>query len=153
MVNPKARGWITALGMLASVFLAGLLAGAAVVELRGSTRDEEPRREARDRDGRGFSGRRGGGMMPLLPQSVLDELGLSEEQRAGVEEILQRRGTETRAILESMGPRLRAQVDSGHTEVRALLDPGQQEIFDRIHQEMRNRRSRGAPGFGPRGTP
>jgi len=151
MMNPKARGWITALAMLASVFLAGLLAGAAVVELGGSPRDGPSWREVRDRDGRGSRDGRGGPgpgrreMVPLLPESVMEELALSDAQRVALQEILERRGAEAREILESMGPRLRAQVDSGRAEIRALLDPEQREIFDRL-QEMRGRRSRGGAG-------
>ena len=160
-MNPKVRVWITAAAMLASVFLAGLLGGAALVELRGANADGAPPwvvRRPPDGErfggrGQGGPGRRGRGLMPLLPGGLMDELGLSEEQREGVERIMRERGAEAEALLQSMYPRLRAQVDYGHAEIRELLDADQREIFDRLREEFGSRRLnvRGGPGRRPGG--
>jgi Spy/CpxP family protein refolding chaperone len=77
---------------------------------------------------------------------VLDRLSLTEEQRASVDQVMQRRNAETEALLQGMYPRLRAQVDSANVEIRALLTPEQQAEFDRLREEMRP-----PPGGGGRG--
>jgi hypothetical protein len=81
---------------------------------------------------------------------VLDELGLTEVQRAAVEEVLASRRAQTEALLEALYPQLRAQVDSANAEIRALLTPEQQETFDRVRGEMESRRG-GPAGPGDRG--
>jgi hypothetical protein len=88
----------------------------------------------------------------MLPPGVLDQLNLSDEQRASVDEVLSRRRAETEALLEALYPQLRAQVDSANGEIRALLTTEQQEAFDRFRQEMEAGRGR-PPGPGDRGAP
>jgi hypothetical protein len=74
---------------------------------------------------------------------VLDRLSLTEEQRASVDQIMQRRNGQTEALLQDVYPRLRAQVDSANLEIRALLTPEQQTEFDRLREEMRPPAGRG----------
>ena len=91
-----------------------------------------------------------GRVPPLLPPGVLDQLGLTEEQRAQVDQIMSHRSAETEALLQNMYPRLRAQVDSANTEIRALLTPEQQQNFDRLREQ---RQMGPPPGGGGRGGP
>jgi Spy/CpxP family protein refolding chaperone len=143
MIAGKTRVWITAVVMLGSVFLAGLLAGAAVTEMEGPELVRERMgargadRRGPDSRGDGRAGRNGGppgmpggGRVPLLPPSFVERLELSDAQRASLDQLLQRRRSESDAILREMYPRLRAQVDSTHAEIRELLTPEQQAIFD-----------------------
>jgi Spy/CpxP family protein refolding chaperone len=167
MIQPKLSGWVMAAAMLFSVFVAGLLGGAAVTEFRrpepqfrdfrfgpGQDGRSGPGPEGRGGprpDGRGRPGGPGmPGAVPLLPPGALDRLNLTEEQRASVDEVLQRRRAVTEDVLESVYPRLRAQLDSASTEIRVLLTPEQQEAFDRLREEMRQGVRRGG-GSRPRG--
>jgi Spy/CpxP family protein refolding chaperone len=156
----KSSGWVTAAALLFTTFLAGALGGAAVSELSRpgpglrARFEREPGGERRSYVGQRPDGRgrpsgpgMGVGRVPLLPPGTLDRLDLTDEQRASVEEILERRRAETEALLESVYPTLRAQVDSANEEIRAVLTSEQQEAFDRIRDQMRQ----GPPdGRGPR---
>ena len=170
MIQPKLTGWVTAAAMLFSVFMAGLLGGVAVSELRRPDPEFRGGRfgEGPERRGPGFDGRTGGGPrpdgrgrggppgmprgVPMLPPGMLEQLNLSDEQRASVDEVLGRRRAETEALLEALYPQLRAQVDSANGEIRTLLTPEQQQTFDRLREEMEAGRGR-APGSGDRGGP
>ena len=170
MIPAKVSGWVTAAALLVSVFAAGALAGAAVLELRG------PEPEFRGRfggpDGPGGPGdRRGGARVfrsggggppgvrlaapPMLPRGMLERLELSEAQRSAVDSVLVHRRAQSDAVLRSMYPLLRAQLDSANAEIRALLTAEQQEIFDRMREEMRqDMRDGPRPGErGPRPPP
>lgn len=152
MIQPKLSGWVMAAAMLFSVFVAGLLGGAAVTEFRrpepqlrafrfGSGDGRGPGSEGRggprpDGRGRPDGGPGMPGRVPMLPPGVLDRLNLTEEQRAAVDEVLVRRREDTEAVLQAVYPQLRAQVDSASMEIRALLTPEQQETFDRLREEF-----------------
>lgn len=154
MIGGKAKVWITAGAMLLSVFMAGILAGAAVIELDGPPRFGQGG-ELRDgrgpgRDGPGRDGGRGGrggpggaGMIRVLPPGFMEELGLTAEQQAQVDEVLARRRADSEAVLQEMLPRLRALVDSTNVEIRELLTPDQQAQFDAMRESLRDRGQRG----------
>lgn len=164
MISGTAKVWITAGAMLASVFFAGLLTGAAVNEMDGPRRlvrfgsDRDGERGVVIRDGRGPGGPGGSGggrggpgrsLAPMLPPEFMEALALTEEQRAALDSVLVRRREQSQAILQEMYPRLRALVDSTNQDIRGLLTAEQQETFERMWESRRGGRTDGPPRTTP----
>lgn len=114
------------IALLVATFVAGGLAGAASLRVLNAA---EPA-PARGSDCRGRGDR----------DAWLEQLDLSTEQRARVEQVMQRRHAQTKAFWHREGARLRTIVDSTRSEVRALLTPAQQAEYDRLRAERRARR-------------
>ena len=100
--------------LLAVAFLVGLLVGGAAERIRASR------------------------MLPPRPMRQPSELppgferiGLTEEQKAEIVAIFDRRRSGTDSILQEVMPRLWAITDSIHSEIRAILTPEQAEQLDR----------------------
>jgi Spy/CpxP family protein refolding chaperone len=117
--SPGARR-ARAAALLAAVFAAGALAGAAV------DRALVPRPTIRTRIGTSTGG-------------VLDSLGLAPEQRRRVDAALERGRPRIEAAMRDVLPRLRAVSDSIDAEVRAILTAEQRARLDAL-------RARGAGG-------
>jgi Spy/CpxP family protein refolding chaperone len=137
------------LALLLVVFVVGLLGGMAVERVRMVRRAPPPP----DRVGMGP------GIMPPM----FERLGLTEDQRVRIREILEESRPVTDSVLRSSLPRLRAIRDSVRLEVRAVLTPEQQERFDEMERRWGDRGpgewggpmgpgERGRRG-GPRGGP
>ena len=119
-MNGRARG-IAAL-LLLTVFSVGALSGMALEEALGIDWFEfldEDTDEAED--------------------SLLVGLGLSREQRARAEEILERQEDRLEAYWEGRVPEIQGILQASYAEIRALLTPAQQGVFDRRVQELRGR--------------
>ena len=119
--SPRARR-ARAAALLAAVFAAGALAGAAV------DRALAPRPTIRTRIGTSAGG-------------ALDSLGLTPEQRRRVDAALERGRPRIEAAMSDMLPRLRAVSDSIDAEVRAILTAEQRARLD----ALRARGGGGAP--------
>jgi Spy/CpxP family protein refolding chaperone len=127
--GPGGRQRLLGIGVLVLTFLVGAFSGAAiqqVVAARDDTAATEPRRDG----GRDGGPGRERGMFPYRA------LGLSDEQRAQVDAVLQRRTADLDAFWKEHRPELDAIVDSARAEIRRLLTPEQREKYD----EMRRRR-------------
>jgi hypothetical protein len=139
MTNEKR---MAAAALLISVFVAGIVGGAAFSSIIQARSKPDP--------GMGFGAGSPRGMMapwflmgdsaqihrgfaPMaLNGRLSEELDLTEEQRADVLEVLEDRQARASALLDDLGPMLRAQLDSMKSEIRALLTPAQQEVHDRF---------------------
>jgi Spy/CpxP family protein refolding chaperone len=104
---------MVAAAMLLLAFFVGSLAGMAVEEALGidwfDFLDEDNRSAER---------------------ALLTELDLSSEQRARIEEILERREARLEGYWEARIPEMRSLVAGSYEEVRAVLQPAQRERFD-----------------------
>jgi hypothetical protein len=126
--------------MLVASFATGALVGAAGDRLLARD-DDDGRRPPRfafgapHRPGEHVVGKR------VL---LFEPLDLSEGQREGIEDILERRREQMEQSWRRIRPELGALVDSTHDEIRALLTPEQQRLFDRFREDrLRFRRGRG----------
>lgn len=68
---------------------------------------------------------------------LLDRLDLSQDQRARVDAILERRRAQTDRFWAEAGPTLEAIMDSTRAEIRAVLTPEQRELHDRLRRERK----------------
>ena len=136
-ISPR-RVWLLSTVVLVLTFVAGSLAGAAW--------ERHHRTEARRHEGgRGGRGDRHFGEM------LKERYGLSDEQAARVEAIVQRRRPRVDSLMATVQPRVRAMFDSTNAEIRVLLTPEQRVKFDR-DQERRRRdhgRRHRPPGAPP----
>lgn len=155
-----------AAALLISVFVAGVLGGAAGVKLldrrpwmpgadHGMTFDRMGGRSQRPDGMEG--GSRGFGMAPMwLADRLAAQLELTAEQREAVTAILEARRARASEAMEEMGPFLKAQLDSTNMEIRAVLTPEQQERFDefvdREDERMFRRGGFPRPGDSPRSS-
>ena len=70
------------------------------------------------------------------------ELGLTADQRARVDSILQRQQARSRALMRQMAPELQRLADSTRAELREVLTPGQWERMQQLRAERMGRRGR-----------
>ena len=144
----------SAVAVLAAVFFAGIastLAVLRVVEHRDVPSWEERDRRP-DRDRRPFPGGPGGpgGLAELARMELTDRLaqrlGLSDDQRAELDSIMERRRQRAQALMRDLMPRLQGQTDSLQAEIEAVLTPEQQEVFREFARGDRERFRRRGPG-------
>lgn len=114
--------------LLVVTFLAGALAGAAFHQVllareTAPTRVDRPDRHDH-RDGR---------------HSPWEGLGLTPEQQARIDAVLERRKRELDAFWEEHGPQMRAVYDSTRAEIQVILSPEQRAELDRRREERRAR--------------
>jgi Spy/CpxP family protein refolding chaperone len=102
-------------------FVAGAFAGAATMQVVGA---DEPRTFGRPGEGR-------------HGPPFLDRLELTAEQRAEVDQILERRRAQMELFWTKHRPALRGIADSARAEVRAVLTPAQRELEERFMGERR----------------
>ncbi|HUH12210.1 MAG TPA: hypothetical protein VMK65_03840 [Longimicrobiales bacterium] len=130
-ITGSRRSRLLALTLLVVTFLTGALAGAAVnrvlVARDAGTADAEPHRERH----RGPS-----------TEDFLSRIELSDEQRAEVDAILERRRQQIEATWDATRPRMRALVDSTRQEIAAALDEDQRAAYERFLAEHKEREHR-----------
>lgn len=120
------RSRLIGMALLVATFAAGMLAGTAFGRVLSAGEPPAPA-------GAGCESKRG-------PHMILDELDLSDVQRARVDSIMKRRRALTDSLWRHDGARIRAAVDSTRAEIRALLTPEQLAEYDRLRAEHRERR-------------
>ena len=125
-MNRVFRSRLALVALLIAVFVSGGLAGAAGDRLLHAD-------EALERRHRGYGKHHG-------MERLLDELELSQEQRAEIERVLDRHRPRVEAIWDSCKPRMSAHIDSTNAEIRALLTPEQRDTFDGQLREREARR-------------
>jgi Spy/CpxP family protein refolding chaperone len=128
VTGAMARSRWIALAVLSAIFLAGAALGAAALAVLSDDRQEQPERPQPD-------GRWGG---PPGGPSIFDQIGLTAEQKAGMDSIMERRRRQMDAFWEEHNPEVRAIIDSARAEVDRLLTPEQRQQY----QEFRERRRR-----------
>ena len=144
------RTRLLGIGLLVATYIAGAFSGAAFDRLLGadpvnvtrSTTEPAPKKHPDDRDHEPRD----------READIFDRLGLTPEQRARVNEILEARKTHVDAFWNEAGPRLRAIVDSTRAEIREVLTPEQRAEYDRIREERRRRRHDREPGHDTKET-
>lgn len=72
---------------------------------------------------------------------LLDRLDLTQDQRARIDTILERRRAQTDRFWTEAGPTLEAITDSTRAEIRAVLTPEQRELHDRLRRERKAQRA------------
>jgi Spy/CpxP family protein refolding chaperone len=120
MVTAK-RAQTVGLLMLVIIFAVGAMTGAATMRVAGGDR-AEPREAVESRERR---------------PSLWETLDLTPEQRARVDDIMERRRGEVQAFWNEHGPQLRAVMDSARADVREVLTPEQQAIEAEFFAERR----------------
>lgn len=124
---------LTAVLLLAGVFVVGALAGAAWERLSHHRPGPPPHDHH-------------GGPPHGLPPEFTEGLDLTPAQVEQMEEIIERHRPAMESVLDEFLPRLRTVSDSTRAEARAVLTPEQQKIFDRRDHPA----FRGEPaGWGP----
>jgi len=150
-----------ALLSIACVFLVGILVGALGTHLLYVRSLPQPAELSRV----GRPGLQGGPVAgPWLVERLERRLGLSEEQRREIDEILRQSREESDALHEEMLPRIREQLERTRQRIFEVLTPEQREEFERLRKEHRGaerfflggdpRHRRKGPGRrGPRAQP
>lgn len=157
-IESRKSVWIAA-AVLALVFLAGGLAGAAIALV--SRRPAFPHEQALERihlpEIPPAPGAPGG---PVFYKRLGDEfgaeLGLEDAQAERVDSLMEIQRQKADSLLESMGPRLKALMDSTNADIEALLTDEQRERFREMQtrrHEVLIRRSPGPPGTFQRRIP
>ncbi len=117
------------LALLATIFAAGALAGAAFERVS----DRAPAATAAPTDSACEARRKG---------LIVDQVSPTPEQRTRIDAILERRRGQMDAFWEGEGRRLRGIVDSTRNEIREVLTPQQRAEYDRLVAEARARKER-----------
>ena len=120
MVTAK-RAQTVGLLMLVIIFAVGAMTGAATMRVARDDRSD-PREAVESRERR---------------PSLWETLDLTPEQRARVDDIMERRRGEVQAFWTEHGPQLRAVMDSARADVREVLTPEQQAIEAEFFAERR----------------
>lgn len=134
------RTRLLASALLIMTFVVGALVGAAGNRLLSA---REPDRRAgaaaserestdRERDRRGPRGR-------MVDPRLLDEIGVTAQQRARIDAILELRDREAKLLWKDMEPRINAVVKQARGEVRAELTAEQVQKLDSLIAERRAR--------------
>lgn len=124
--------------LLVITFVAGALAGAAVVRVVSA----ESRGEAGVRKHSGSSSIKGSSRRLLLNPEFAKEIGLTADQRARITEILDKRDAEAKALWNGFEPRLHAIGHEVHNEIDKILTPGQQQKLDAALERHRAERKK-----------
>jgi Spy/CpxP family protein refolding chaperone len=158
-IESRRSIWIAA-GVLALVFLAGGLAGAAISLF--ADRPHFPRQRMMERIALpeippAPHGPGGIVFYKRLGDEFGAELDLDEEQAARVDSMMQVQRQKADSLLESMHPRLKALMDSTNADIEAILTEEQRERFrqmqERRHEVLIRRRVPAPPQPpGPPGT-
>ncbi len=109
--RPLLRARLLSAALLAVVFVAGVLVGAATDRAIGSPREHRTRRHGIDAE-------------------VLERMHLDARQQAEVDQILERRRTEAAAVWSEVKPRLNQIVAGTRADLSRVLEPGQLREYD-----------------------
>ena len=123
------RARLVGFGLLAVTFLAGALAGAAIDRTLVDT-DDRRHTEERDRQDRDERER----------SYIIDRVEMSEEQRAAIDSILERRVDRMRAVWREVEPHLDAITDSARTEIMDVLTAEQRTEYEAMLDRAREKR-------------
>lgn len=115
--------------LLILTFVAGALAGAAVIRVVGA---EAPRPERRE-----GPAMRNGPRRLLLDEQFSKELGLTKEQRTKIREILDRRDAQAKQLWDGVEPQLREFGKQVHDEIQQVLTAEQQKKLDAAIEQRR----------------
>jgi Spy/CpxP family protein refolding chaperone len=132
MINGRSKAW--ALGLLVGVLLLGAVAGAAVdrVLLRDAAVTQTRERRDGDRDRR-----------TRYIDWLTAELGLTEQQRAQVDAIVERNREQVAALWQETRPRYEELQSHLRQEIREILNDEQrakyQELLEKQAAERRRR--------------
>jgi hypothetical protein len=131
MTTASTRTRLLGAGLLAGVFVAGGLAGAALNQVRDVSADSSPpaaaeREEPRERPCR-------------VPFGYLN---LTAEQRTRIDGVFERRREQLDAFWKDNGPRYEMIVDSTRAEFRSVLTPEQLTEYERRRDEQHQREAR-----------
>ena len=122
--QPTRRLRFQAVGLLAVALVVGILVGVAGERLRVT--QSEPYR-------RGFV--RDSGLLP----PPLEGIGLTEIQRAQIEEIFQSRRNRTDSIMRVVLPQIRFHIENVRSAIAGILTPEQLDQMDKEFAAMRLR--------------
>ncbi|HEX6938895.1 MAG TPA: hypothetical protein VF158_05745 [Longimicrobiales bacterium] len=123
-----ARARLLGALLLAVVFVGGAFSGAVVDRMLASDPSPAAEPSGRDRgDGGDDCGRR--------RRSTLDRIDLTPEQRARIDQVLERRRVQMDSFWVEARPQLRAIIDGAREEIRAVMTPEQRAEYDRLRAE------------------
>ena len=122
--EPTRRLRFQAVGLLAIALVIGILVGVAAERLRVT--QSEP-------DRRGFV--RDSGLLP----PPLERIGLTQTQRAQIEEILLSRRNRTDSIMRVVLPQIRFHIENVRSEIAGILAPEQLDQLNKEFEAMRLR--------------
>lgn len=138
-IRPLRRARMLSAALLAMVFVAGVLVGAATDRAIGAP---------------GWQKHKPGGRHGPDAE-VLERLQLDERQEQQIQTILERRRAEASAIWSEVKPRLNQVVVETRDDLSRVLTPEQLEEYDRLMAERSRRREsrfgKGQPKGGSRG--
>ena len=135
--------------LLVITFVAGALAGAAVVRVVSA----ESRAVAGERGTTGKPQMRGGPRRLLLDEQFQKEIGLTDEQRARITQNLDRRDVEMKRLWDGFEPRLKQFGQQVHAEIQEVLTADQQaKLNAALEQRRGQRKHRDCPGDSARAT-
>jgi Spy/CpxP family protein refolding chaperone len=123
-----SRMRLAGMALLVTTFAVGMLAGTAFGRVLSAREPGAPTAAECERE-------RG-------PHHIFDELALSPEQRAQIDAIMAQRRARTDSLWRTDGARIRASVDSTRAEIRSVLTPAQASEYDRLRQEMEDKKRR-----------
>lgn len=133
---------MAAAALVISVFVAGIVGGAATMSLLGRNPPDDrpvegkpggPPRMLPPWAPRGDSLRGPKEFSPgILGERMSRDLELTEDQRARILEVVAVRQERVSSLMQELAGPLRAQFDSMNAEIREMLTPSQQAVFDRI---------------------
>ncbi|HWV56732.1 MAG TPA: hypothetical protein VNZ57_04605 [Longimicrobiales bacterium] len=124
--------------LLGVTFIAGALSGAAFDRIMSRPHPLTGQTAQHNGDSDGYR-RQTRPSAPSAPSSedLFDRIGVTDEQRAAIDEILQRRAEETKSLWADFGPQLEAIVDSTRAEIRMLLTEEQLHSSEWMRIERR----------------
>ena len=151
MTNEPRRTRLLASGLLVLTFVAGGLVGAASDRLLGAREPDQPTQRAGEHRPEPRRGR--GPRSILLDPTVLDQLGVKDQQRKTILALLAQRDTAFQKIWAEMQPRMdtvwaafeprfQAMLDASRKEVRAQLDTAQRVKLDSMIKVRRAEREK-----------
>jgi len=115
--------------LLIATFVAGALAGAAMIRVVSAERPEMRRPEP--------GPPRGEPRRLLLDEQFTKELGLTAEQHTKIMAILDRRDAEAKRMWEDFEPRLKKFAEATRREIGAVLTADQQKQLDAAVEQRR----------------
>jgi Spy/CpxP family protein refolding chaperone len=118
--------------LLIITFIAGGLAGAAVVRVLSAESNATPGMRER-----GAPSMKGGPRRLLLDPEFANELGLTAEQRTQIKEILDRRDVEAKKLWDGFEPHLKQFGQQVHSEIEKILTPEQQQKLNAALEQRR----------------
>ncbi len=110
-MNSLRRARLLSAGLLAAVFVAGVLVGAATDRALGGSHEHHPRRYGIDSE-------------------VLERMHLDARQQAAVDRILERRRIEAAAVWNEAKPRFNKVVADTRSDLSRVLTPAQLREYD-----------------------